>query len=150
MFSLRLAQSIQDHWEQIASDTIQRIRQDQDVPHMAKLRDVELRNWVRGILDTIQFWPSDGVGQKNAERFQRLGRHRFETAIPLEEAVCCLHILKSKLFDFTRSRGFAQSPIEVYAQEELEHQVGLFFDRLVFYAVRGYEEARRRSGQAAV
>jgi|SRR5215471_8418409 len=147
MFSLRLAQSIQDHWEQIASDTIQCIRQDKDVPHMAALRDIELKNWVRGVLDTLQFWPGEGVGKKVAEHF---GRHRFETANPLAEAVWCLHILKRKLFDFTRSRGFAESPIEVYAQEELEHQVGLFFDRLVFYAVRGYEEARRQSGQAVV
>jgi hypothetical protein len=137
-----LVRSIDAHWEEIALDAARRIREESDVPHMAKLSDHELRDWVHTILNFLSFWPSAGLNEIMAKQFQELGRRRFETSIPLQEAVRCLQILKHTLFDFTRSRGFAQNAVEVYAQEELEHGVGLLFDRLVYAVVLGYQEAQ--------
>ena len=51
MVSLRLIQSIEAHWEEIALNAARRVRQDVDVPHMAKLSDYELRDWVHTILN---------------------------------------------------------------------------------------------------
>lgn len=145
MVNPRLVRSIEAHWEEIALDAARRIRQDSDVSHMAKLSDYELRDWVHTILNFLSSWPSAGLNEIMAKQFQELGRRRFESSIPLQESVRCLQILKHVLFDFTRSQGFAQNAIEVYAQEELEHGVGLLFDRLVYAVVRGYEDAQSRA-----
>jgi len=142
MVNPRLVRSIEAHWEEIALTTARRIRQDADVSHMASLTDPELRDWVHNILTLLPSWPSAKLNETITEKFQESGRRRFENSIPLPEAVRCLQILKHVVFDFTRSRGFAQNAIEVYEQEELEHGFGLLFDRLEYAVVRGYEEAR--------
>jgi len=149
MVSPRLIRSIEAAQAEIALSATRHIRQDSDVPHMAGLSDQDLRDWVHTILSFLLSWPTANLNKIMAARFQELGRRRFEESIPLQEAVRCLHILKHVLFDFTRSRGFAQNAIEVYAQEELEHEVGLLFDHLVYAVVRGYEEARSRSQRKA-
>jgi hypothetical protein len=77
------------------------------------------------------------------------GRLRFETSVNLYEVVRCLHILKLKILEFVRNRGFAQSSIEIYAQEEIEHYVGLFFDWALYNIVRGYEEAQHTAARLA-
>jgi hypothetical protein len=144
-----LARSIEVHGEEISQSTIRHIRQDAEVPGIAKLSDRQLHEWASGILTGLQSWLIEGADQNVVGQFQNLGRLRFEKSIPLHESIRCLHAFKRQILDFTRNRGFAQSAIEVYAQEELEHRVGLFFDWLVYYVVRGYEDARAHAARSA-
>jgi hypothetical protein len=39
--------------------------------------------------------------------------------------------------------------MQLYAEEELEHRVGRFFDILVYHLVKGYESALRTSARVA-
>ena len=110
---------------------------------MQKLSDDELRKWAHEILEALQSKALDGDGEALAREFRGVGRLRFETSVNLYEVVRCLHILKLKTIEFVRNRGFAQSSIEVYAQEELQHRVGLFFDWVLYNIVHGYEETQR-------
>lgn len=147
MYSNRLIQSIENHWEEIAAAAIRRIRKEEHVPHIQKLSDVELQNWAHDILNALQ-WKALGNDDKTlTSEYQELGRLRFETSVNLYEVVRCLHILKIKIIEFVRNRGFAQNSMEVYAQEELEHCIGLFFDWALYNIVRGYEEAQQRAAQ---
>ena len=143
MYTNRLIRSIEVHWEEIAEDTIRRIRKEEDLPHMQKLSDLELRNWAHGLLETLQSRALAGSDESVADAYRELGRLRFETSVNLYEVVRCLHILKIKTIEFVRNRGFAQNSIEVYAQEELEHSVNLFFDWVLYNIVHGYEAAQR-------
>jgi len=34
-----------------------------------------------------------------------------------------------------------QTSVDVYAEEELQHQLGRFFDLMMYYLARGYEHA---------
>ena len=145
MFSNRLTQLIETHWDDIAAETIRRIRDDEDVPHMQKLSDLDLLNWARGILVGLKSWPLTGEDGRLEIQYNELGRVRFENSVPLYEVVRCLHILKLKVSGFVRDHAFAQNALELYSQEELEHNVGLFFDWLLYTIARGYEEARQRA-----
>lgn len=79
-----------------------------------------------GILEALQVKTASGDNETLASEYRGLGRFRFETFVNLCEVVTCLHILKLRIIEFVRDRGFAQNAIQVYAQEEFEHQVGLF------------------------
>ena len=147
MVNPRLIRCIEANWREIAAATVGRIREDSYVTHMARLSDYELREWVHSVLNLLTSWPRTNLTEVIAERFQEFGRGGFERSIPVQEAVRCLHTLKHILFDFTRRQGFAQNAIEIYAQEELEHDVGFLFDHMVFAAVLGYEEARSHAGR---
>ncbi len=144
MLSNKLVQTIEEHCEVIMSSLISRIRLDPELQHMAKLPTWELRDWGCGILKNLGKWLSAGRERTMAERYEGLGRLRFQESIPLSEAVYALQLLKDKAIVFVKNGGFvSQSAFEAFAEEELEYLVGRFFDRLVYYLIRGYEEAQR-------
>ena len=141
----KLIRLVETHWEEIAAGTIRRIRSDEDVPHMQELSDPELVDWARRILEALKSWELTGGEESLAIEYNELGRLRFERSVPLYEVVRCLHILKFRVIGFVRDNAFAQNALELYAQGELEHHVGLFYDWLLYNVARGYEQARRRA-----
>src|SRR5579863_6562409 len=141
----KLIRSLETRWEEIAAGAIRRIRRDEDVPHMQKLSERELVNWAHGILDALKSWELAGEDENLALESNDMGRLRFESAVPLYEVVRCLHILKLRVIGFAREHAFAQNTLEIYAEQELEYRVGLFFDWLLYHVALGYEQARRRA-----
>jgi hypothetical protein len=139
----RLVQSIETHWEDVAHGAIRRIRNDEDVPKMRSLTDLDLLRWTRQILEALKTWAPNHEDRAVSSEYQALGRLRFRKSIPLYEVVRCLHILKLSIVDFIRDHAYAQNTLELYAQEEFEHQITLFFDWLLYNVAVGYEEARR-------
>lgn len=140
MLSNKLIQLAEDHWQGIAVGAMRRIRQEKDLPHMAKLPDAELRDWARGILKSLESWAGN-EDKRLANRYENLGRRRFEEATPLHETIRALHILKFTMIEFVRNEGFGRTTLEVYSEEELEHRVTLFFDWLLYHIARGYDAA---------
>ena len=64
MLSHSLIQLAEDHWERIAAAAMQPIREESELPHMAKLPDSELRDWARDILKSLQSWPGPNKDDK--------------------------------------------------------------------------------------
>ncbi len=86
-------------------------------------------------------WLSVSKQEELARRFERIGVLRFEESIPLAEVVLCYVIVKDRILEFVRGQGIGQTTVEVYAEEELEHSVGRFFDSMIYHIVCGYEAA---------
>jgi hypothetical protein len=57
--------------------------------------------------------------------------------------------MKSTVIDFIEEQGIPRDSIGLYAEEELEHRLGKFFDQLIIHLVLGYEGAWRRAVRAA-
>ena len=149
MVSGRLIHLIEAHQEQIASSVIQEIRQHPDLVHLRKLPDAELRERGQQILENLDHWLGAGHTAEIAHRYETIGKARFEESIPLHESVRALAITKDKMIDFVNQHGLTKTPVELYAEEELERRVGRFFDELTIHMVRGYEAAWRRAAHAA-
>jgi hypothetical protein len=147
MLSHRLIELIESHWEQIAAGAIAEIRRDERLPHMRELPLSELRTWAQGILKNLACWRASD--HEAGQHYERLGRQRFRESVPLHEVIRSLHHLKRKLIDYTREEQFPQTSVELYAEEELQHRVSLFFDYLLYHVARGYEEAQRGAPVAA-
>ncbi len=145
MLSGKLIQLIEDNWDRITTSVIHEVRADSRLVHIRKLPESELREVARNILRNVGYWLSSTRHQELEKRYEGLGRLRFVESIPLHEVVHALQLVKSKMLDFVRDQGFCTSPVDIYAEEELEHQVGLFFDDLIYYIVRGYEGALRQA-----
>lgn len=58
--------------------------------------------------------------------------------------------LKDTMVAYIPNQGIRQTTMELYAEEELEHLLGHFFDKMIYYMVRSYEGASRRTQVAAV
>ncbi len=148
MLSGRLVQLIEEHWEEIACRVIEKIRQHPDLPNLAEQPDLELKEWCQDILQNLGYWLSANKGEELKRRYEVMGRIRFEESIPLHEAVLRFQILKDKIIGHVHEQGFALSPVQLYAEEELLQRVNRFFDALVYHVVCGYEHAMRVAARA--
>ena len=149
MLSGKLVQLIEEHWEEIADGVVDKIRRHPDLPVLAKRPQAELKQWCQEILTNLGYSLSAPKAEELKRRYEVLGRVRFEESIPLHEAVLRFFILKDKIVDFVHQQGFAMTSMHLYAEEELEHRVGRFFDAMVYHIVRGYENAMRVASRAA-
>lgn len=149
MLSTNLIRLIESHAEQITATAIQRIRQDPELPTLKKLPEPELRSWATHILKHLGDWLGASEERQIASCYQGLGQLRFEENVPLHESVRNFQVLKDLIVSYVRNQGFRQTTVELYAEGELEHLLGQFFDKMIYHVVRGYEGARRYS-QAGV
>ena len=144
MLSSKLVGMIEDHWEPIATRILHRIRQDPELFHLRKMPESDLRDWGREIAKHLGHWLTASE-KEVARHYEQAGRARYQQLVPLHECVHGLHIVKNAILSFVRDQGLGQTSAEVYAEEELEHHVGLFFDCVVHNVVRGYEHELRQT-----
>lgn len=148
VLSSRLIRLVSEHWEEITARVVRRIRRDAKLLELGKLQEADLRERSREILQNLGSWlvsKEEDVGQ----RYERLGRVRFEEGVPLHEIVHALQILKESMIQFVHDQGVYGTALEIYAEEELERGADRTFDTMIYYVVRGYEQAMRGRVNAA-
>lgn len=143
MVSAKFVQLIESHADQIAERVVAELRRSNRAPHIAALPETELRDSCHRVLRNLGHWLTASSEEEIARYYEERGRIRAAEGVPLHEAVYLLQLLKSRMLDYVRNQGIAQTSIDLYAEEELEHQVGRFFDAAVYHLIRGYEGALR-------
>jgi hypothetical protein len=145
ILSGRLIQLIEVHQEEITNRIIHEMRCRRDLHHFRKLQDADLRDGSRQILADLGQWLAREKEEELPKQYELIGKARFAESIPLHESVRALVITKDKMIEFVREQGLMEDSfelyVELYAEEELEHHVGRFFDDLVIHLVHGYEAA---------
>ena len=149
MLSTKLVQLIENNWEEIANRLIAEVKKHPDLRTLASRPDLELREWCQDILQNLGPLLSAKKDEEMQKRFEVLGKVRFEENVPLHEAILRFQLFKDKIFGFIHEQGFPMSAMQLYAEEELEHRIGRFFDACVYHMVRGYEYALRVQGRLA-
>jgi hypothetical protein len=141
MLSSKLIRLIEDHWEPITGRILSEIRRDPRLKHIASLPTSDLRERARDLLQRLGHWLSVAKSEDLARSFERVGGLRYQESIPLAEVVLGYMIVKDRMLEFVRDQGMGDSPVAIYAEEELEHCVGRFFDSMVYHVILGYEDA---------
>jgi hypothetical protein len=139
MISTKLVQLIEEHADGITDRVIGQHRRDPRLTHLAHLPESEIRDRCHEILSRLGHWLAESNEQEITAHFERLGRARSREQVPLEESVWGLQVLKNRMLDYIRDQGLGMNMVELYAEEELEHQVGVFFDSVIYHVIRGYE-----------
>jgi hypothetical protein len=144
-----LIQMIEDHGEEIAQRVVRRLRQDPQLRHIPHLPESELRSRALEVIKNFGHWLAPREPQELARRFEQLGKRRSEEAIPLCEVVRALQLLKTSILDYVREQGVGNTYLELYAEEELEHAAGKFFDSAIYHVICGYEGAAHHAAHSA-
>src|SRR6516225_4260059 len=148
MLSARLIQLIETHHKELTDRVLRETWRRQDLPHILRLPEAELRERNRLLLEHLGEWLLGD--EEKMERLQEsVGTKRFEQSVPLHESVHALCLIKNTVIEFIEEQGIPRDTIGLYAEEELEHRLGKFFDQLIIHLVRGYEGAWRRAARAA-
>jgi hypothetical protein len=143
MLSAKLVVLIEDHWQGITAAIIHHLRTDPKLHHIRALPDSELHEVGRIILRNLGQWLTASKGDQELinEQYEGIGRLRFAERIPLQECVRGLQVVKRKVIEYMRDHALAESSVDIYAEEELEHRLNDFFDDLIYHEVVGYEGA---------
>jgi hypothetical protein len=112
----------------ITASVIREIRRRPDLAALCKRSDAEVRERGQQIPECLGHWRSEGREADIEQRYEMLGKARFEESIALHESVRALVIIKDKMIDFVHDQNWSAG-------------WGASFDELAIHMVRGYETA---------
>ena len=141
MLSTKLVHRIEDQWEQVSGRFFRLLRSSQEVPHIAAIPESALNEMCRRILRNLGDWLVSGSESEIAWYYEKIGADRHRQGVPLSEAIRALQFMKNSTLTFIQDEIRVENTVELYAEEELEHRLGRFFDLLIFHLARGHENA---------
>ena len=148
MLSGKLIHLIETNHKEIMDRILREIWRHPDLPYIRALPEADLRHRGRVILEHLGDWLA-GKTPELAANQEAVGRLRFEQRIPLHESVHALCLIKNNMIEFLEEQGIPRDTVGLYAEEELEHRIGKFFDTLIIHLVRGYEAAWHKTERTA-
>jgi hypothetical protein len=140
---------IEKHEQQIAACAVHSIHRYAQLAHLGALPEQELGERGREVFRSLIYWLAHGHEDQLARQYESLGTVRFEAAVPLQESLAGLFLLKYKMLEFIDEQGSDPDYLSLYAEEQFERRAGRFFDLLAIHLVRGYEKAWRHAAHAA-
>ena len=122
MLSARLIQLIETHHKELTDRVLRETWRRQDLPHILRLPEAELRERNRLLLEHLGEWLLGD--EEKMERLQEsVGTKRFEQSVPLHESVHALCLIKNTVIEFIEEQGIPRDTIGLYAEEEMEHRL---------------------------
>lgn len=147
MISSRLVQLIEKHSDALANGLLQKLQNHPALPDLHKVPPEELRQRVYEVYRNLSDWILSRSIADVERRYRAIGMRRAKQGVPLSQLVYSILLVKEHLWEFLEHEGLADRHVELFQEMQLLHVVNRFFDRAVYYAAVGHEQAR--SAQAA-
>jgi len=140
MLSARLVRMVEEHADELTQSLLKHIHES---PRLAGYRGIspeEVRRRTHEVYSRLGRWLTDRSDDAIAETFGGWGRRRHADGVPASELVFALQMMKEHLEKYILASGLGSSAVEIYQEEELHVLVDHFFDKAVYWVVRGYED----------
>jgi hypothetical protein len=141
MIAVRMVRLIESHSEKLAAGLIEKVHKSDRAHDLSKVPATELRERSQEIYRNLGEWLLNKTEKDVAERYRQLGARRAEQGIRYSHFLWALVLTKEHLWHFLQREGAGNS-VEMHQQLELLHMLDGFFERALFYAAQGYEQAR--------
>jgi hypothetical protein len=160
MLGARLLLHMQAHAPSLTRDVVQDLMTNERTPTFRRLNPVDVETRVSAFFYNLAKWIGDADETAVATEYEEMGRSRFREGVPVSELVYALLITKHHLRRYIREHGLVDFagdrmlpnellPVELHSLQELNYQVGEFFDRALYHLAVGFEfEAADRVGRA--
>lgn len=154
MLATRLIHLVETHSHSLTREAMQDILTNERTSSFRQVPKAELEPRVAALYQNLGQWIGDPNEDAVRQEYEYWGRTRFRQGIPLCEIVYCVILTKKHLRRFIREHGLVAFsgdrvtpgelvPVELYSIQELNYEVGDFFDQALYHLARGYEEAAR-------
>jgi hypothetical protein len=148
MLALKLIHLIEDHSDQLADLLATRIRHSSRTKTFSNVSESELRQRVREVYCQLGEWLLSKTEAEFAQYYTKLGARRAEQGVVLSDFMWSMVIAKESLWDFLRSEAVADRALELLGEFEMLRLLDRFFERAMYFGVRGYEEHLERRAAA--
>ena len=122
---------IEAHTEALTKDALEHVIMHPRTPSFRAVPRAELSARIQVLHRTLAEWLGKQDDDAVRAAFEDWGRKRFAQQVPVSELVYMVIIAKDQLRRYGREHGIEPA--------ELDGLVAAFFDRALYYLVRGYE-----------
>ena len=152
MISAKLIELIHIHAGRLADDVAADLRSNQRTPAFRAVALADLSQRVAQIFNHLGNWIGEPGSQAVKAEFADWGGRRFGQGIPISQIVQAIIVIKTHLRRYIRDHGLVDSafprveadyilPMHLHSLQQLNEQVGAFFDEALFQLALGYERA---------
>lgn len=147
MLGLRLVRLIESHSESLSRQLVHEIRNSSRTSDFVRIPADEMQRGALEIYRHLGEWLLQKTEIDVSRRFQTMAVRRASQGIPLHQYIWALTLTRDHLWHFLRTEAFADTALQLHEELELHQLLSQFFDRAIYYAVVGYEEAARATGK---
>jgi hypothetical protein len=151
MIGAKLIELIEIHSSRLTADIAEDLLSNERTLGFSAVRRADLESRVFRLLHHLGNWIGDPRPDKTRAEFTDWGRRRFDQGIPLSELIFAVLIIKRHLRRYISDNGLVDAsfprvegdyvlPMHLYSLQDLNSQVGRFFDEALYSLALGYEE----------
>jgi hypothetical protein len=160
MLSTHLIKLIEAHAESLTHEVVEDLLTNEHTPSQTHISKEDLGSRIFALYRNLGNWIGDPKDDAIRSEYERWGSIRHRQGIPPSELAYCLILMKKHLrryirehwsvvFSCDRIAAGELAPLELYSIQELNYMVGDFFDRALYYLLRGYEmQSKAKQGGA--
>jgi hypothetical protein len=152
MISARLIELIHVHARRLAADVAYDLQHNPRTPAFRAVSEADLADRAYHIFHELGNWIGDPRAEAVRAEFADWGGKRFGQGVPLSQIVYGIIVLKTHLRRYIGDHGLIDSafprveaeyilPMHLHSLQQLNEQVGRFFDEALFQLAQGYERA---------
>jgi hypothetical protein len=150
MVAERLVELIEIQAVRLSAEVAQDLMTNPRTSGFGRVNRQELEERLFNLLHHLGNWISDRRSGNVQVEFADWGRRRFNQGIPISQIVFAIVILKQHLRRYVRDHGLVEAsfprvdgdyvlPMHLHSLQELNTQIGLFFDEALYHLAQGYE-----------
>jgi len=140
MLAYKLTQLIETNSEALSEKFEARVATSKRCTDYRRVPAAELKTLVGTIYKHLGEWLLTKTDEDVERRYMDIGKRRAEQSVPVSGLLWCIVLVKENLWEFLREHENLDSAAHIFGELELTHMVQQFFDRAMYYAVRGHEQ----------
>ena len=149
MLATRLVHLIETHADQLSHRLIRKLQDDAHCVELRKVPVEELRARSYEVYRHLADWLVHKTEHDLQDAYREIGARRARQGVAFSHVLYALTATKEELWKFLEDEGIVTKPIELFGEMELFRLLDQFFERALYYAASGYEQARCRTTAAA-
>lgn len=138
----RFMRLIETHADALAETLEAKIEGSERCATYSRVSSDELKSLVAGIYGQLGQWLVTKTEEDIERRYTMIGTRRAEQCVPVSQLLWCIVLVKENLWEFLANGEKVENAQQVFGELELTQMVDQFFDRAMYYAVRGHERVR--------
>ncbi len=148
MITRKLVNLIEGHCDDLAKVLAERLHRSSRTAGFLVIPREELVHSTRDLYRNLGEWLLSKTEDDIENRFTNVGKRRLTQNVPLDDVVWGIILSKETLWGYLRREAIADRALDLFNELEFMQLLDGFFDRAVFYAVRGYEQAKSSKAAA--
>src|SRR5580704_14911161 len=150
MLAYRLVRLIENNSGALAAGLLKKVQASDCTSSYHHVPPDELKQRVYEIYRHLGDWLLGKTEFDIEQRYREIGARRARQNVPLSQLVWVIVLTKENLWEYLQREAGMERPSEVFGELEMLQLLDQFFDRAIFYASVGYEEACAKAEESTV